>query len=228
MTIDMLPDNALVEIFDFYLDGARTEAWITLVHVSQKWRSVVFGSPRRLNLRLDCRARTPVRETLDVWPAHLPILISGNDDGDWEEEEYCGHGHGHGLDNILAALEQHNERVSGVELWTCQMANVLAAMRDQPFPALTYLDLASKPKKDDRTPSHRVPVVVPDSFLGGSAPRLRSLSLDRIPFPGLPSLLLSATQLVSLSLCGVPFRLHLARGDRRWPLRLDQAQITLA
>ncbi len=33
-------------------------------HVCQKWRSVVFGSPRRLNLRLLCTKRTPVREML--------------------------------------------------------------------------------------------------------------------------------------------------------------------
>src|SRR6266849_1688691 len=118
MTIDMLPDNALLEIFDFYLDGARIEALITLVHVSRKWRIVVFGSPRRLNLRLDCRARTPVRETVHVWPL-LPIVISGNDSQEWD------------VDNIIAALE-HNDRVCGVELWnvpSCQMEKVLAAMQ---------------------------------------------------------------------------------------------------
>jgi hypothetical protein len=42
--------------------------------------------------------------------------------------------------------------------------------------------------------------VVPDLFLGGSAPRLRNLDLDGIPFPGLPKLLLSATHLVRLRL----------------------------
>jgi hypothetical protein len=181
--IDMLPNNALLEIFDFYVDGARIEAWITLVHVSRKWRNVVFGAPHRLNLRLDCRARTPVRETLHVWPP-LPIVILGNDNQEW------------GVDNIIAALE-HNDRVCGVELWhirSSQMDKLLAAMQE-PFPALTYLDLVSK----DKTAR-----VVPDSFLGGSAPRLRSLSLDRIPFPSLPRLLLSATDLVNLSLCGIP------------------------
>ena len=182
-TIDMLPDNALLEIFDFYVDGARIEAWIALVHVSRKWRSIVFGSPRRLNLRLDCRARTPVRERLHVWPL-LPIVLSGNGNQEW------------GVDNIIAALER-NDRVCGVELWhirSSQIEEVLAAMQE-PFPALTYLDLVSK---DETEP------VVPDSFLGGSAPRLRSLSLDRIPFPSLPRLLLSATDLVNLSLCDIP------------------------
>ena len=182
-TIDMLPDNALLEICDFYLDGARIEAWITLVHVCRRWRRVTFGSTRRLNLRLDCRARRPVRATLHIWPL-LPIVISGNDNQEW------------GADGILAALE-HNDRVCGVELMhvpDSQMENVLAAMR-RPFPALTYLDLVSKDKTEP---------VVPDSFLGGSAPRLRSLSLDRIPCPSLPTLLLSTTGLVNLSLCGIP------------------------
>src|SRR6266478_1906019 len=184
MTIDILPDNALLEIFDFYLDGARIEAWITLVHVCRNWRSVVFGSPSRLNLRLYCTAKTRVGETLDVWPA-LPIVISGDDN----EEG--------GVDNIIAALER-NDRVCGVELLHVhipQLEKVLAAMQKR-FPALTYLDLVSKDKMGP---------VVPHSFLGGSAPPcLRSLSFDHLPFPSLPKLLLSATNLVNLSLCGIP------------------------
>jgi len=46
--------------------------------------------------------------------------------------------------------------------------------------------------------------VIPDSFLGGSAPRLRFLELHSIPFPGLPKPLLSATHLVHLRLFGIP------------------------
>ena len=184
MTIGMLqlPDNALLKTFEFYLDEARIEGWITLMHVSRKWRSVVLGSARRLNLRLHYRARTRVREAVDIWPL-FPIVISGND----SQES--------GVDNVIAALE-HNDRVCGVELWDVQcfqMEKVLAAMQVS-FPALTYLDLASKDKMGP---------VVPDSFLGGSAPRLRSLSLNQIPFPSLPRLLLSAADLVNLSLCGI-------------------------
>jgi hypothetical protein len=47
-------------------------------------------------------------------------------------------------------------------------------------------------------------LILPDSFLGGSARRLRSLSLDRITFPNLPKLLLSATHLVDLQLHDIP------------------------
>jgi hypothetical protein len=46
--------------------------------------------------------------------------------------------------------------------------------------------------------------VLPDSFLGGSAPRLRYLALDAIPFPGFPKLLLSAAHLVELWLVNTP------------------------
>jgi hypothetical protein len=46
--------------------------------------------------------------------------------------------------------------------------------------------------------------VLPDSFLGGSVPQLRFLSLTFIPFPGLPKVLLSATRLVKLWLLAIP------------------------
>jgi hypothetical protein len=60
------------------------------------------------------------------------------------------------------------------------IGKILAVMQ-QPFPELTRLELRSI---DETSP------VVPDLFLGGSAPRLQLLSLEYIPFPGLPKLLL--------------------------------------
>jgi hypothetical protein len=58
MAIDVLPDVVLLEMFDYYVNQVReedspdvtVESWRTLVHVCRNWRSVVFGSPRRLNL----------------------------------------------------------------------------------------------------------------------------------------------------------------------------------
>jgi hypothetical protein len=61
LTIDNLPDDVLLEIFDFYFPvlGYQyfhtkriVESWQSLVHVCRRWRCLVFGSPRRLNLRL--------------------------------------------------------------------------------------------------------------------------------------------------------------------------------
>ncbi|KAI9457878.1 hypothetical protein F5148DRAFT_1369529 [Russula earlei] len=45
---------------------------------------------------------------------------------------------------------------------------------------------------------------LPDSFLGGSAPLLRHLSLDNCPFPGISKLLWSSKQLVELYLYNIP------------------------
>jgi hypothetical protein len=61
VTIETLPDLALLEIFDFYVhaDGWDHEeelsAWLTLVHVCRKWRNVAFRSPRRLKLQLTAK-----------------------------------------------------------------------------------------------------------------------------------------------------------------------------
>ena len=177
----MLPDVVLLEIFDSYVDEARIEAWHRLVHVCRKWRIVTFGSPRRLNLRLHCKASTPVRKTLDVWPL-LPIVIRV-----YGHEMWDGH-------NIVAAIE-HNDRICELDLFdipSLRLEKVLAAMR-QPFSALKRLQLQ---------PRGEAAPVVPTSFLGGSAPCLQTLFLNRIqvPSPGLTNLLSSATHLVDLYL----------------------------
>jgi hypothetical protein len=185
-TIDLLPEVALLEIFCFYMvrdDEEDIEAWHTLVHVCQKWRQVVFGSPRRLDLQLLCQDRTPVKEMLHVWPP-FPIVIWNYCTDEWS------------VDHTIAALE-HNDRIRRLDLESIirsEFGKVLAVMQ-QPFPALTSLKIYS--------PDRKLPVV-PASFLGGSAPRLKTLYLEGIPFPGLPKLLLSATHLVRLDLRGIP------------------------
>ena len=122
---------------------------------------------------------------LDVWPA-LPLIVSHRD-----------HGIG-SVDNIIAALEC-SDRVYRINLsWGLELDILLAAMQ-QPFPELTDLEIISTNNKSNRTMA-----VVPDSFLGGSAPRLEYLFLGGIPFPGLPNLLLSTTHLVTLHLSNIP------------------------
>jgi hypothetical protein len=187
--IAVLPDDVLLGIFDFYIDmyssyGTKwgTEAWQSLVHVCRRWRNLVFGSPRRLNLQLCCTPDTPAKSTLDVWPS-LPLLIKG-------KMAFSG------TENVITALGQSN-RVCEVnlDLAGSQVEEVLAAMQVS-FPELTETWLWSH---YDETPP-----VIPDSFLDGSAPRLRIFTLDNIPFPGLPKLLLTATHLVHLRLFNIP------------------------
>ena len=184
-------DDILLPIFDFHLreehlrPGQPTRAWQSLVHVCRRWRSVVFGSPRRLDLRLFCTNYTRSRDMLDIWPA-LPLTING--DGYYSTRS---------VDNIVAALKC-SVRVCQIDLVISKIMDLerfLAAMQ-QPFPELTYLNFRST----DETET----VVVPDSFLNGFAPRLERLQLYGIPFPGLPKLLLSATRLVHLHLYAIP------------------------
>jgi hypothetical protein len=193
-TANKLTDDALLEIFDFYLkdknilDGVQhLNEWHTLrlVHVCRRWRNLVFASPRRLNLGLFCSKRRPVRAMLDMWPA-LPIEIHDIGSGTWEA----------GQDNTIAALE-HPNRVRSIKLdyVPSSVGEALAAAMQVPFPELTDLRFWSE---------YGSTSVLPDSFLGGSAPRLRKLSLERISFPALPSLLLSASDLVDLILQFVP------------------------
>ena len=188
--VDILPDDALLEIFDFHTSmiirppsrgsKAEVEAWISLVHVCRRWRTLVLGSPRRLNLRLYCRPEThwQAKDIFDVFPT-LPLIVSG-------DMSLLN------TDNIAAALGQSN-RVCDVRLESFaseQMENVLAAMQ-VPFPELTNLSL----RLYEETSS-----AIPDSFLGGSAPHLLRFELEGIPFPNLPNLLLSTNHLVDLRL----------------------------
>jgi len=65
----------------------------------------------------------------------------------------------------------------------------------EPFPVLTRLFIGSD---DVNAP------VLPGAFLRGSAPRLQEIALSGIPYPTLPTLLLSASDLVELSLHKIP------------------------
>ena len=190
MPIDILPEDVLLVIFDYYVAEAdkerKFEEWQILVHVCQNWRYVVFQSPRRLNLRILCSAETPVREKLALWPP-LPIIVAQSS----FSTSKCGE------DNIIAALG-HNDRICKIALAipSSQLESIFTAMQ-KTFVALNHLWLYAM---DDT--EH----VVSDSFLGGFAPQLRYLWLICIPFPFpvLRKLLLSAPNLVILSLRDIP------------------------
>ena len=200
VTIDILPDDVLLAIFDFYVVRyedlfipllfrvgreyrREVESWQSLVHVCRRWRGLVFASPRRLDLQLFFNPGISARKSLDIWPA-LPLLIEG------DVTEFS-------VSNIIAELE-HNDRIFRIFI-DCypasQLENLWTAMQ-VPFPELAVLHLSVRGMS-------YVPVLA-DSFLGGSAPHLRVFVLNSIPFPGLPKLFLSATQLVHLSLDHIP------------------------
>ena len=189
ISIDELPDDVLLGVFDFYVDQSwggnerkDIEGWQRLVHVCRRWRSVVFGSPRRLNLRLFC-GRKITRGMVDVWPA-LPLVIQSL---------------GYATDEAIALIECSDlvRRISQIRLSgvICFELNDVWEAMQVPFPELTHLALNTLGTMD---------LPLSDSFLGGSAPRLRFLELYHVPYPGLPKLLLSATHLTNLKLSNIP------------------------
>jgi F-box-like len=196
----MLPEDVLVKIFSFCINiqvinphqyPLREETWHALVHVCRRWRYLVFESSRHLNLLLEYSGRGRMSEVLDVWP-YLPVVLRSN------PGELPHPMSDQLLDNKVAALEsEHHDRI--YEIYIPDMTDSrwerFAAAMQKPFPELTDLRVF--------VGGGLVPVL-PDSFLGGSAPRLRELSLESIPFPSMPKLLLSATGLLTLSLWDIP------------------------
>jgi hypothetical protein len=168
--------------------GWWTQTWQNLVHVCQRWRYVVFSSPLGLDLRLSCVDRTSVKKLLDVWPP-LPISIGSSDLGD----------------GIIAALE-HHDRVTHLGLKPNSRSRFerLVTMMRNTLPALLQLLVGTNEFGHE--------LVLPDTFLGGSAPHLRSLYLESVAFPTLPQFLLSCNHLSELS-----FLILVIFHPRRWP-----------
>ncbi len=107
----------------------------------------------------------------------------------------------------LTSVLRHSNRIRQINLiylslTTSQVAKVWAAMQ-VPFPELKVLVLAPE------LPSETA-LVLPDSFLGGSAPSLQILTFIGIPFPGLQKLLLSAIHLVQLHLWDIPHSAYIS------------------
>jgi hypothetical protein len=201
VTIDMLPDDVLLEIFDFYkwvrqlgtilLVSCRYVPcqwrWQNLAHVCRRWRHIILASPRRLDLRVFCIPSTPTRNLPNIWPS-FPISINAHFRiFSWSAEAE---------ENIIAALGQR-DHISEISLsgLTGPMMERFAAVMEEPLPALTYLALSV---------IDMMKMSLPEGFLGGSAPRLRSITLHNTPFPALPNLLLSASNLQYLCLQYIP------------------------
>ena len=138
--IDILPDNVLLEIFNFCIhdpvefDSPHARDWQRLVHICQRWRGLIFASPRQLNLHLNCSDGTPVRQNLVFWPATLPLIVVyirfGNDTSPEDQ------------DNIVAALE-HPSHVCHIRIFAAApLIKKVATTLQKSFPALTYLNLA--------------------------------------------------------------------------------------
>jgi len=130
-------------------------------------------------------------ELAGIWPP-LPIIIRNTNNrsiGMLEDRAFD------------AAVVPHN-RVREINLYltspqsSYRFQQLVPAMRKQ-FPALIHLKLSSDVSLGPAPP-------LPDGFFSGSASRLQSLELRCVKFPALPKFLLSATDLVELTLRNIP------------------------
>jgi hypothetical protein len=127
-------------------------------------------------------------ELTGIWPP-LPVIIRNIGSSPMPE----------GFDFDAAIV--HPNRVCEINLPNLKGSQLqqLALVMQEQFPALIHLVLGfAAGHNSGPAPS------LSDGFLGGSTPRLQSLTLRSIAFPALPKLLLSATDLVHLTFSNIP------------------------
>ena len=192
MTIDVLPDNTLLEIFDFYKDDPTnyfnfTWRWETPAQVCRRWRHVVFGSPRRLNLRVVCTTTTPARRLQDIWPT-FPVIVMFPPLSPAVDST--------GIENIIAALE-HRNRISEIHIFNIDgsVLEKLVTVMHEPLPVLVHFTLRSSDESVQE---------LPETLLGRSAPRLQSLLISGVPFTSFPNFIICFTHISYLHLVDIP------------------------
>jgi hypothetical protein len=194
VTINILSDEVFLEIFACTLVHTPTSPsqhmrqWQSLAQVCQRWRQTIYASPRYLDLHLFCSKNGIPVKNLSYWPA-FPIAMRYRVPYD---------------DDHAIAVLKHTDRVRLINLrimkpLSGEESHRMVAAMQKPFPALTHLKLSGAlgwEKSDFK--------LADSEFLGGSAPCLQEINLYRIPYPELPTLLLSARNLVSLQLNCIP------------------------
>ncbi len=105
------------------------EVWRSLLHPCRRWLRIAFESPRRLNLRLVCTAKTRGKDRLDIWPASpLLIFITHRP----PRALYSG------SINIIPAFKDDGNRMCSIDIDyppSSQLEEILVAMRKS-FPVL--------------------------------------------------------------------------------------------
>ncbi|KAI0263921.1 hypothetical protein BC834DRAFT_281670 [Gloeopeniophorella convolvens] len=198
-SISDLPDGVLLEFFlawkdmelglwDLVLDKPSPCYWNALTQVCRRWRNVIHASPVALGLHLFCRRGVRVKDVLDhspPWPIFIDFCLDSDAPLLEPKDE----------DSVIYALRDPGRVQSVVLSVRRHFMNGLTLAMTEPLPILQYLELHT---------DHRDKVMLPDSYLGRSAHRLRHLTLDGFALPWIPPFLSSASNLVSVVLFQVP------------------------
>ena len=144
MTLDNLPDEVLLEIFDHYRQSFcrrdfplrvwnNKNGWFKLVHVCHRWRCIVLASRHRLGLLLFFTENTPTRAAvLESQPlARLPIFV-----------DYSRIVWNTGAQTRLISALRYYDRVFRIAInGPRKDFDKICKALDLPFPALVSLDL---------------------------------------------------------------------------------------
>jgi len=159
--------------------------WKSLVKVCKRWRETIYASQHYLNLFFYLSNGSTAKQPIDTWP-ELPLAI----------DFWVPVGTGKNVDDFRAALALR-DRIRWIRIFmTLLEANWFAELMEEEFPQLTHLDLLAVPKYF----GDNVPYISLGEFLGGSVPALQHLCVDGFDYGGLPSLLQSTPNLVSLQI----------------------------
>jgi hypothetical protein len=193
VTINHLPDEVILEMFDFYRQGIEPYdhhwkekyAWLNLAHVCRNWRAVVFASSSRLGLSITVGPEKP-GHIKTILSGPLPILI----------DYKCMYRDitNSALWRMRSALHIR-DRVHGISFeGTKANFDKFFKVTNCAFPELESLVLQFIYGDEPR---------LPDTFLRGpdlSELSLRRLLLSDVSLASITGFLLSATALTDLSL----------------------------
>ena len=191
LTIDIIPDEVLLEIFDSYRQlftqslWNNEYKWFKLMHVCRRWYHIILTSSTRLDLCLLMTTNNSGNMNTILSPhlSSLPIAI-----------DYHDHLEANLHPNLHLAALEHCNRVRGITFsGENDCFDKLLEKTMRPFPILEILELFN-------VDSIITELKLPATFLEGSAPHLRRLKLHRISLTSISSLLSSATMLIELSL----------------------------
>jgi hypothetical protein len=202
LSINNLPDEVLLEIFDSFRQGVdpydqkwkKEHLWLNLAHACAKWRAVVFASINRLDLSITVGPEKPGHiKTILSSPLPLSLDYRRTPDCQWEED--IAGITGSALWRMRTVLKHHTDRVREITFegeWAS--FNKFFKMTNCTFSMLESLSL---------TFFSHVPNI-PATFLRGpdlsDLHHLRRLSVKSIAFVAIFDFLLSATALTHLTL----------------------------
>ncbi|KAI0258341.1 hypothetical protein BC834DRAFT_1045939 [Gloeopeniophorella convolvens] len=202
--IDHVPDDVLLNVFDFYRLAAPSPAkagitgwtwpWQSLARVCRRWRQLILSSsPKRLRLDFFLTYGAPFASILRL-PSEFALELDfpdetygddeDNNDPDLADVLVPWAPDSEDSDGVALVFREHPERIRKINLLAHgNDLRKLFAQLTGPTPQLESLEVHAA--------NWPLPLqVFPDNFLEGSAPALRRIELTGVipPLPSVPNI----------------------------------------